>query len=249
MAKTKDATSQILHGPHETRRFGRTITIDLSAPQLGLVVERGSSLPRASVVVTTCARQIIALSKEGIKVDTIVVVGGETDPADHPDLREITENLRALRDKWFSRAKLLVFTKTRDLSCYDVRATLAMYNAVHLEFDWGTAKNWTAATGEKGPAFSALVDDCHHFDHLVLEVSLFRAPIDNTAANEVTAMGKKFQVMKPQEILVMCAMGSVTGKKGAKAATKAQRDKIADQLAEATGISVQPEDYEVLLPS
>ena len=248
MAKNQDATSKILHGPHETRRFGRTLTVDLSAPQLGLVVERRSSLPRASVVVTTCAREIITLSKEGVKVDTIVVVGSETDPAHHPDLREITENLRALRDKWFSRAKLLVFTKTRDLSSYDVRATLAMYNAVHLEFDWGTAKNWTAATGEKGPAFGSFVDDCHHFDHLVLEVSLFRAPVDNTTANEVTAMGKKFQVIKPQEVLVMHATGSVTGKKGAKAATKTQRDKIADTLAEATGFSVQPEDYEALIP-
>ena len=144
MAKTKEATSQILHGPTETRRFGRTMIVDLAAPQLGLVVERGSSLPRASVVVTTCAREIIALSQEGIQVDPTVVVGSTTDPAEHPDLREITENLRALRDKWFSRAKLLVFSKTRDLSSYDVRATLAMYNAVHLEFDWGTAKLWTA---------------------------------------------------------------------------------------------------------
>ncbi|MEM9379221.1 MAG: hypothetical protein AAGB93_04655 [Planctomycetota bacterium] len=249
MAKTKEATPQILNGPTETRRFGRTMIVDLAAPQLGLVVERGSSLPRASVVVTTCAREIIALSKEGIKVDTIVVVGSTTDPAEHPDLREITENLRALRDKWFSRAKLLVFTKTRDLSSYDVRATLAMYNAVHLEFDWGTAKTWTAITGEKGPLFGKFVDDCHHFDHLILELSLFKAPVDNTADNEVTALGKKILEIKPQEVLVMAATGSATGKKGAKAATKPQRDKVVEKLADATGLSVQPEDFEQLLPS
>lgn len=249
MAKTKDATSKILNGPRETRRFGRTLIVDLAAPQLGLVVERGSSLPRASVVVTTCAREIIALSKEGVKVDAIVVIGSETDPAEHPDLREITENLRALRDKWFSRAKLLVFSKTRDLSSYDVRATLAMYNAVHLEFDWGTAKNWTSATGEKGPAFAQFVDDCHHFDHLILELSLFRAPVDNTTANEVTALGKKIAEIKPQEVNVMHALGSVAHKKGAKAATKSQRDKIVEKLADATGLSVQPEEFEELLPS
>ncbi|MEM9802467.1 MAG: hypothetical protein AAGA20_19215 [Planctomycetota bacterium] len=249
MAKTKDVVSKILDGPRDTRRFGKALIVDLAAPQLGLVVERGSSLPRASVVVTTCAREIIALSKEGIKVDSILVVGSETDPAEHPDLREITENLRALRDKWFSRAKLLVFSQTRDLSSYDVRATLAMYNAVHLEFDWGTAKNWTTATGEKGPAFAQFVDDCHHFDHLILELSLIRAPIDNTAANEVTALGKKITEIKPQEVIVMCHTGSVTGKKGAKAATPSQRDKTVDKLADATGIAVRAEDYEALLPS
>ena len=93
MSKTKDTTPQILNGPKVTRRFGRALIIDIAAPQLGLVVERGSNLPRASVVVTTCAREIIALSKEGIKVESIIVVGSEVDPAEHPDLREITENL------------------------------------------------------------------------------------------------------------------------------------------------------------
>lgn len=248
MSKTKDTTPQILNGPKVTRRFGRALIIDIAAPQLGLVVERGSNLPRASVVVTTCAREIIALSKEGIKVESIIVVGSEVDPAEHPDLREITENLRALRDKWFSRAKLLVLTRTRDLSSYSLRATLAMYNAVHLEFDWGTSKMWTATTGLKGPDFTQFVDDCHHFDHLVLETSLFRAPQDNTTDSEITHMAKKIAEIKPQEVVVMQHTGSVTGKDGAKAATKTQRDKIVEALAEATGLSVHPEDHEVIHP-
>ena len=249
MAKTKDANSKILNGPRETRRFGRALIIDLASPQLGLVVERGSSLPRASVVVTTCAREIIALSKEGIKVETIIVLGSTADPANHPDLREISENLRALRDKWYSRAKLLVFTKTRDMSSYELRATLAMYSAVHLEFDWGTAKLWTAATGQKGPEFAQFVNDCHHFDHLVLETHLFKAPQDNTTDSEIKGMASKMMEIKPQEVVMMCAHGSLTGKKGAKAATKPQRDKIVEALAEATGLAVHPDEFEEFLPS
>ena len=249
MSKTKDTIPKILTGPRDTRRFGRALIIDIAAPQLGLVVERGSSLPRASVVVTTCAREIIPLSKEGIKVESIIVTGSTVDPTEHPDLREITENLRALRDKWFSRAKLLVLTRTRDMSSYELRATLAMYSAVHLEFDWGTAKLWTACTGVKGPAFAKFVDDCHHFDHLVLETSLFRAPEDNMSASEVKALGEKIQTIKPQEVVVLCHTGSLTGKAGAKAATKSQRDKIVETLAEATGLSVHPDEYEEIVPS
>ncbi len=249
MAKTKDANSKILNGPRETKRFGRALIIDLASPQLGLVVERGSSLPRASVVVTTCAREIIALSKEGIKVETIIVLGSEADPADHPDIREISENLRALRDKWFSRAKLLVFTKTRDMSSYELRATLAMYNAVHLEFDWGTAKNWTTATGRKGPEFAKFVTDCHHFDHLVLETALYKAPFDNMSDAEIKSMGEKLLEIKPQEVVMMCGGGSAAGTKGVKYATKPQRDKIVEKLAEATGVAVHPDEFEELLPA
>lgn len=249
MAKTKDANSKILNGPRDTKRFGRALIIDLASPQLGLTIERGSSLPRASVVVTTCAREIIALSKEGIKVETIVVVGSSTDPAEHPDLREITENLRALRDKWFSRSRLLVMTKTRDMSSYELRATLAMYTAVHLEFDWGTAKTWTAATGEKGPAFARLVSDCHHFDHLVLETALYKAPIDNTTPAELKALGEKLIEIKPQEVVILGGGGSAAGAKGVKYATKPTRDKIIESLAEATGVSVHPDEFEELLPA
>lgn len=248
MSKTKDSTAKILNGPRDTKRFGRALVIDIAAPQLGLVVERGSSLPRASVVVTTCAREIIPLSKEGIKVESIVVIGSEVDPTEHPDLREITENLRALRDKWFSRAKLLVLTKTRDMSSYELRATLAMYSQVHLEFDWGTSKLWTSATGEKGPDFAQFVDDCHHFDHLVLETSLFKAPLDNTTESEIASLAKKISEIRPQEVVVMCSTGSISEKKGAKAATKPQRDKIVETLAEATGLSVHPDEFEDILP-
>lgn len=249
MAKTKDANSKILNGPRDTKRFGRALIVDLASPQLGLVVERGSSLPRASVVVTTCAREIIALSKEGIKVETIIVVGSDADPANHPDLREITENLRALRDKWFSRSRLLVFSRTRDMSSYELRSTLAMYNAVHLEFDWGTAKNWTAATGEKSPDFAKFVTDCHHFDHLVLETALYKAPFDNTTDSEIKAMCEKLSEIKPQEVIVMCGGGSAAEAKGVKYATKTQRDKIVEKLAEATGIAVHPDEFEELLPA
>ena len=67
-------------------------------------------LARGSVVVTSSARRLIDLSKGGEKVETIAVIGSEADPASHPDLREITENLRILRTKWFPRAKLALFT-------------------------------------------------------------------------------------------------------------------------------------------
>ena len=140
-------------------------------------------------------------------------------------------------------------TKTRDMSSYELRATLAMYTAVHLEFDWGTAKTWTAATGEKGPAFARLVNDCHHFDHLVLETALYKSPIDNTTPAELKALGEKLMEIKPQEVVILGGGGSAAGTKGVKYATKPTRDKIIESLAEATGVSVHPDEYEELLPA
>ena len=78
-------------------------------------------------------------------------------------------------------------------------------------------------------------------------MSIFKAPVDNTTASEVAAIAKHLEIMKPQEVAVLCQHGSITGKKGAKTATKPQRDKLVEALAEATGLAVHPEEPEALI--
>ena len=130
----QSTATQFLHGPFQSERCGKTIAVDITVPRDHLVVERGSNLARGSVIVTTCASHLIELSKAGEKVNTIAVVGKDGDPADHPDLKAVTENLRALRDKWFPRAKLCIFTSVTDIDSYELRATLAMYNLLFFQY-------------------------------------------------------------------------------------------------------------------
>ena len=94
----------------------------------------------------------------------------------------------------------------------DLRATLAMFNEVRLEFDWGTSKLWTQVTGEKGPAFTQLVDDCHHFDHLILETTLFRGEeADNTTPTEITAMEHRLRLKWRMENALHIGLGMNDG--------------------------------------
>jgi len=242
-------------GPLETKRFARTLVIDISAPQVALTARRGLSLPRASLIVTTAAREIIILAREAVKVDTIVVVGSDGDPSNHPDLREITENLRALRDKHLPRAKLRVFTSTRDLTSYDLRSTLAMYDRVHLQFEWGSAKVFSAVTGEKPTQFATLVKHATSFDHLVIEANFFKGPDDkdNSADVEVKLWIKRLQEMKPQEVHILSGVGSGaaggpnTGAGRVKAIPTSRRDEIMEEVAEKTGLNVSQHDDEALL--
>src|SRR5688572_3804314 len=96
----------IFSGPLKTERLGATLGSDLGSQGMALAVSRESRMPRASVVVTTAARHIIRISKAGEKIETLAVYGSVSDPTLHPDFREITENLRDLRNKWFAKAKL-----------------------------------------------------------------------------------------------------------------------------------------------
>ncbi len=225
-----------IHGPAPSARLGKTLTIDVTAPQNNLVVERGSVLARGSVVVTSSARRLIDLSKGGEKVETIAVVGSEADPASHPDLREITENLRVLRTKWFPRAKLALFTSIKDLDSDVLRVAMGMYDKLFFQFEWGTAKIFAAATGEKSTVLATLTHAMHGFDHMIVQANFFRGSLDNSTASEVTSWIKKLQDLRPQEVHILTGPGKQA--KSVKAITPSRREKIAEEVAEATGIAV-----------
>ena len=52
-----DESRPLIHGPLRTNRLGRALVLDVTAPQVNMVVSRGSSLARSSVLVTSFARE------------------------------------------------------------------------------------------------------------------------------------------------------------------------------------------------
>lgn len=242
-------TPPLVHGPFVTNRLGRMLTVDLTAPRDHLVVERGSMIPRASVLVTTCASRMIELSKAGEKLDHILVLGTQTDPTEHPHLREVTENLRALRDKWFSRAKLCIQTTAADLTTRDMRTAVGMYDKLMAHFEWGTAKTFASVTGEKSTELTTLTKNLGHFEHVIVQANFFRGEADNSTENEVKGWIKKLQEVKPQEIHILTGAGGATAKKKVKPITPTRRQQIADEVAEATGLTVSIHEEESLIPA
>lgn len=241
-------STPLIHGPIRSSRFGRCLLLDVTAPQNNMVVARGSSLARSSVLVTTFARQIIELSKAGEKLDSVAILGSDGDPVRHPDLREITENVRSLRDKWFPRAKLCLQTALRDLNSFELRTTVGMYDKVFLEYEWGTAKTFASMTGEKSTQLGVLTRQLMGVDHLIVQASFMRGPVDNSTDSEVQGWIKKLQEFRPREVHILAnKAGSDLKKAKNKAVTKARRQEIADEVAEKTGIAVSIHEDEATL--
>jgi len=241
-----EISQPILHGPAKTARFGQTLTIDITAPQRNLVVERGSSIPRASIIVTTLARNVIHLSKEGHKLDHIVVMGSDGPPTEHPDLREITENLRTLRDKWFSRAKLTLISDGLDFDSPDLRQTLLAYDKLIQDYHWGTAKVFQSMTGEKGTVLGHLTRNLNYFERLIVQAHFTGASSGNGTDSEVKNWLKKLTELRPMEVHLVEGPPTTSGKKP-RAATQNQLQKIADQVTEKTGLAVTIFEEETML--
>ncbi|MFT5051158.1 MAG: hypothetical protein ACI8QZ_002568 [Chlamydiales bacterium] len=242
---TSTAASTIIYGPKKTRRFGAALLFDITAPQTNLVVERGSAIPRASVIVTSAARHIIDHSKAGDKVESIVVFGSRENPTQHPDIKEITENLRALRGKWYARAKLCIVSDTPKV-CSSAASALHMYDNLLQTYEWGSTKVFTSATGVKGTELAPLTKQLGVFENLVVRARFYRGDLDNSEEKEVRAWIKRLVEMSPREIEFI--KGSLPeSKKVLKAVTKTREQQIIDEVAEATGLTVKMVDHEPLI--
>jgi len=241
---TSTAASTIIYGPMKTRRFGTAMFFDITAPQTNLVVERGSAIPRASVIVTSAARRIIDHSKAGDKVESIVVIGSQENPTQHPDIKEITENLRALRGKWYARAKLSIVSDTPEVSSSAVTA-LHMYDNLLQTYEWGSTKVFTATTGVKGTELAGLTKILGSFENLVIRTRFYRGDLDNSSEREVKGWIKRLLEMGPREIEVI--KGSLPkSKKTVSAITKTREQQILDEIGESTGLPVNVNDHESL---
>ena len=243
-------SNPLLHGPITTSRMGKVLTVDITAPHNNMVVERGSTLPRASLIVTNAAQRIIGLSKDGDKVNTIAVAGSQIDPTTHPDLREIAENLRALRDKWFPKAKLCLFSSSFDteVETNALRSALAGFDRIFVDFEWGTAKTFTSLTGSKGPVLTALTKLLGAVDRVIVQARFVKGDADNSTDSEVKGWIKKLQEVKPTEVHIIEGKPTIPGVK-LRAAPKSRTQAIADEVAEKTGLTVSVQPQEQLLAS
>lgn len=223
----------IFSGPVKSDRLNTAVGIDLGSLDRSLAVSREVRLPRASVVVTTVARHLIRISKSGEKVESIVVYGSEQDPAAHPDIRTITENLRELRNKWFSKAKLCLVTDCANLSA-EMPRLLGIYDRVYARVEYGTAKSYTAGTGRKAADYANLCSMLTGLSNLIVVSRFPRTEVDTTSEAEVKGWIKKVGELKPREVWIQTVE---TKSKKTKAAPKTRLGEIASEVTEKTGIA------------
>jgi hypothetical protein len=224
----------IFSGPVKSDRLNTAVGIDLGSLDRSLAVSREVRLPSASVVVTTVARHMIRISKSGEKVDSIVVYGSEQDPAAHPDIRAITENLRELRNKWFSKAKLCFLTEASTITP-ELPRLLGIYDRVYVRFEYGTAKSYSAATGKKTADYTAMCSLLTGLPSLIVTSRVPRGEVDTSTDAEVKGWIKKVGELKPREVLLQSV--ETKASKKAKTTPKTRLGEIASELTEKTGIA------------
>lgn len=222
--------ASIISGPEKTNAWGQTFTLDLGTPDSTLAISRDNRLPRTAVVVTLAARELMRLSKEGEKVEHIVVVGSEVDPTMHPGFREISENLRALRQKWFPRAKLVLISNAPTIDSAEVRIALGVYDKPVIRFEHGTTKTFSKMTGRKSTELGEMTRFLSTLERLIVRACFVRGEVDNSTDNEVKGWIRRLGDLTPKEVQIFSPDAKKRG--GPRGITKTRLNEIMEQLAE-----------------
>jgi hypothetical protein len=228
------ADCPIVSGPQKTDRLGMAVAIDLGSQDMALAVSRDNRMPRASVVITTAARNLIRLSKAGEKVESIAVYGSEMDPTLHPEFKEITGNLRDLRNKWYAKAKLWLVSEDPHLDDPNVRHALTIYDRFAVRMEWGTAKTFTAMTGRKSGELAQLVANLSTLEDLIVQARIVRGDTDNSTDAEVKAWLKRLGELKPREVHIQNSEPKAGSPRAIRKLKPIAKSRVAEIAAEVT---------------
>ena len=225
---------EVVVGPIEHPRFDRSLIIHPTIP-----TARANRFPSQAVVVTSAARRMISLSKDGERLQSIVVEGIDKDPTLHPDFHQISENLRELTAKWFPKAQLCLVSDQPNLDRAEVRHALGCYARPILRLDAGFQKTFAALTGEKPEAFKDIVENMGRLDleRLIVRARFVRGTVDNSRDSEIRAWIRLLDDIRPAGVQITTPPRPEG--KTMRPITKTQIAKIAELVTEKTGIPVE----------
>ncbi|QDU69861.1 hypothetical protein [Engelhardtia mirabilis] len=225
---------RVVQGPLDHEAHERHIRIEPTCE-----TNRPDTFPTQAVVVTTAARRIIDLSKNGDKVKSLVITG-DRDPMEHGDFREIAENIKELQKKWFPKATMVLETRGFHMDTADLRHTLSLFDRPLVRFEYGTQKSFTALTGRKGTDLKDIVEnlDKIELERWVLTATFVRGAADNSTPSEVKNWLKYVEDLKPGGVRIG-TLAKEDKERKLKPVTKTRMDEIEAQIAEKTGLQVE----------
>lgn len=165
--KTLPLQSGIIYGPVRSRRLGLSLGINLLPScyklcsfnclycQYGWTpkptlhpTQQIKDLPPPGEVSTALERSLQQMSRQKTKIDSITFCGNG-EPTLHPDLREIVQAAKHLRDTYLPQVKLAILSNSSTVGREEVREALDMLDMRVMKLDAGSEElvrqvNWPA---------------------------------------------------------------------------------------------------------
>lgn len=247
-----------IFGPIKSRRLGVSLGINLS-PNDGklcsfdcLYCEAGfnsqgvgtSGLPLRERVYNQLRDKLSKMKENGEHLD-VITFSGNGEPTLHPDFPNIIDDTLSLRDEFYPDAKVSVLTNSTKIFTPKVAEALKKVDNNILKIDSAIEDTMRLIDRPNAPGFTVknLIEGLKQFSGSgILQTMILRGQhgdkiVDNTTPDEIEALIKAYNEIKPREIMIYSLDRSTPEEKLIKV-ERQELEQIAKKIIEATSIPV-----------
>lgn len=213
--------SGVIYGPVHSRRLGLSLGINLlpstyklcsfdclycqygrtAKPILDLS-HQIKDLPRPKEVCDALAKSLQSILRQKKKLDSITFAGNG-EPTLHPDLVEIVEAVKLLRDGYLPQAKLAILSNSSTVGKEDVREALKMLDLRVMKFDAGTEELTRQLNGPAPPVYLGdIVAGLRRLRNVILQSLFVQGRVTNSDPDSVVLWLEKVNEIQPTLVQV-----------------------------------------------
>ena len=241
----------VLYGPIESRRFGRSLGINLSpcdrklcsfdcvychyGPTQRLTTDAtafADELPSAALVL-----DVMEGALRSPQEFDVVTFSGNGEPTLHPEFPAIARGVAELVETWRPDARVVLLSNSSGLAQREVRDALDSIDIPVLKLDAGTERTFRAINRPaREVRFDEIVDELSTLEGVVLQTLLVDGDPGNTSPEELDAYLELVSWIVPREVQLYSTDRPVAKSATQRVAPPRLRE-IARQGHERTGVT------------
>ena len=214
--------TDMVYGPLRSRRLGLSLGINLlpagtkicsfnciycqygwtQKPTLHLTEEHLGTLPRPSEISEALERSLERIVKHRSQVDAITF-SGNGEPTLHPELAEIVERARGLRDHYLPQAKLAILSNSSTVGKDGVRGVLRQFEVRIMKLDAGREDVVQRLNVPAHPFYLAeIVEGLKRLKEITLQSLFVQGRVTNADPDSIEAWLEKVREIRPALVQV-----------------------------------------------
>ena len=210
-----DLKKGVLYGPVDSRRYGKSLGINLMPTQYklcsfnclychyGLTQKCAFEGDRFEDDMPTYDQVVTALEaalKSSMELD-LITFSGNGEPTLHPEFPPLVDAVAYLRARYRPQARVALLSNATGLLRDDVRGSLAKIDLPVLKLDASTDAKFRAINRPaKGVRFEDILDRLHSAQNIYLQTAFFDGAICNTEPRDLELYAKLLGSIRPIEV-------------------------------------------------
>lgn len=238
-----------MYGPIQSRRLGNSLGINILPLswkscdfhcvycQYGDTPEAAGveKLKRITQLKPVLEGEIHAMATSHIAVDCLTLAGNG-EPTLHPDFPEIVEAVRALRDRFYPKARTGILTNGSRLYLPRIRQAMLRLDERYVKLDAGTLGTLRKINRPRGElSWNKLVEGVRNLENKTIQSLFVTGKYDNTDDDDIGKWIALLRFVRPQAVHVY-SIDRGTAEVGVKKVGAERLGEIARRLESETGI-------------